>query len=292
MTRATNSTKLWMPVYVADYLADTARLTTEQHGAYLLLLFDYWRNGALPDDDATLARVCRLSADAWSMHSASLRSFFFKGEDGLLHQKRIDAEIAKAQLNQAVSSDRAKKAAAARWNKDAPSNAPSITQALLVQCPSPSPVLKTKAISSNDDESPTSRCPKDAAEAHGLQEVFAYYLDRTGRKPSAYTLTPARKQKGLARLRECISRSQGDLPSAVAMLKMAIDGICKSDWHMGRDPKTGGKRYVEWESHLFGSVENLEKWIEASDGSSQAPKARYIDPRQVYSGADYSSEAA
>ena len=142
-----NSVKVWMPFYIGDYLADTGRLTTEQHGAYLLLLFDYWRNGALPDDDATRARVCRLPADAWSMHSALLRSFFFKGEDGLLHQKRIDAEIDKAKLNQATSANRAKKADSARWNRDAPSNASSIPQALLVQCPSPSPApLTTKTM--------------------------------------------------------------------------------------------------------------------------------------------------
>jgi len=63
---------------------------------------------------------------------------------------------------------------------------------------------------------------------------------------------------------------------------------------MGRDPKTNGKRFCEWESHLFGSVESLEKWIEAGDsaGAGQKPKARYMDPREAYSGAEYSSEAA
>jgi uncharacterized protein YdaU (DUF1376 family) len=139
MSTPSNSTKLWVPIYIADYLADTSRLTTEQHGAYLLLIFDYWRNGPLPDDDAVLAQVCRLSSDAWSMHSAMLRGFFTKAGDGLLHQKRIDAEITKAQLNRAVSVTRAKKAAEARWGKDAPINAPSIPQAMLDQCPSPSP---------------------------------------------------------------------------------------------------------------------------------------------------------
>jgi uncharacterized protein YdaU (DUF1376 family) len=65
-----------MPLYIGDYLGDTARLSTEQHGAYLLILMDYWRNGPPPDDDAVLAQICKLSPNAWAIHRPVLRPFF------------------------------------------------------------------------------------------------------------------------------------------------------------------------------------------------------------------------
>lgn len=79
----------WMPLYVGDYLGDTGHLTTEQHGAYLLLMMHYWRKGGLPDDDKQLSKVTRLPLQIWIEYRDVLQDFF---HDGWRH-KRIDAEI-------------------------------------------------------------------------------------------------------------------------------------------------------------------------------------------------------
>lgn len=90
--------KTWMPVYIGDYLADTMRLTTLQHGAYFLLMLEYWRQGPLPDDMDELSAIARADRKVWDKSIwPTLKRFFSKGEDGLLHQKRADIELAHAQ---------------------------------------------------------------------------------------------------------------------------------------------------------------------------------------------------
>lgn len=92
-----SKTDTWMPLYIGDYLADTMRLTTIQHGAYLLLLMEYWRQGPLVDDDNELAAIVKMDRKSWDRDvKSAMRRFFVPGDDGLLHQKRIDAERAKA----------------------------------------------------------------------------------------------------------------------------------------------------------------------------------------------------
>ena len=78
-----------MPIYIGDYLADTSHLTTLQHGAYLLLLFHYWKAGALPDDDQQLSQITKMSVDDWRKNRGTIQPFFF---DGWRH-KRLDREL-------------------------------------------------------------------------------------------------------------------------------------------------------------------------------------------------------
>ena len=87
----------WMPWYVADYLADTAHLSTEQHGAYCLMLMAAWkRGGSLPNDDSQLAAVSRLSATRWKAHRAVLLEFFRDDGAKFVHG-RVTLERLRAQ---------------------------------------------------------------------------------------------------------------------------------------------------------------------------------------------------
>lgn len=130
---------IWMPIYIGDYLADTTRLTTEQHGAYFLLMMDYWRSGPPPDDDEILQNVTRLSAFLWKKTRPVLEKLF-SVHDGAWHHKRIDEEMASALEGKGAASEKAKKAAEARWGKkDAPSIAQGDATDMLEECPLPSP---------------------------------------------------------------------------------------------------------------------------------------------------------
>jgi uncharacterized protein YdaU (DUF1376 family) len=99
---------IWMPIYIGDYLGDTMRLTTEQHGAYLLMLMEYWRTGPLPDDDDELAAITKLDVDRWLAHRKKL-SRFFVIEDGVWRQKRIERELAAAQSRRKAATENGKK---------------------------------------------------------------------------------------------------------------------------------------------------------------------------------------
>lgn len=82
----------WMPLYVADYLADTAHLNAAQSGAYLHLIMHYWMNGGLPDDNRQLSLIARMTTAEWRKARPIIQQFF---SDGWKH-KRIEFELTEA----------------------------------------------------------------------------------------------------------------------------------------------------------------------------------------------------
>ena len=107
-------TDTWMPLYIADYLADTRILQTLDHGAYLLLLMEYWRQGPLANDPAELCVIAGVDRKIFDRTVwPRISRFFTLHSDGLLHQKRIDEERARA----VELSEKRRASALQRFNK-------------------------------------------------------------------------------------------------------------------------------------------------------------------------------
>jgi uncharacterized protein YdaU (DUF1376 family) len=86
------SRPIWMPLFVGDYLRDTRHLTTLQHGAYLLLIMEYWSKGKLPSTDSERRRVTAMTTKQWLTNRSAIAAMF--GPDW--RHDRIERELQKA----------------------------------------------------------------------------------------------------------------------------------------------------------------------------------------------------
>lgn len=83
------------PLEIAAFLRDTQRLSGEEGGVYLHLLMGMWADGGtLPDDDAVLAQVAKVSPRRWKKLAGKIRPYFLCG-GGVLWQKRLHFELGK-----------------------------------------------------------------------------------------------------------------------------------------------------------------------------------------------------
>lgn len=82
-----------IPLFADAYLADTMHLTTEEHGAYLLLLMAAWRfeDCSLPGDDKKLSRIAGLSPRKWDGIKDTILEFWTVDGDRIF-QPRLRKE--------------------------------------------------------------------------------------------------------------------------------------------------------------------------------------------------------
>ena len=94
--------------YVGDYTRKTALLSVCEHGAYNLLLDQYYSTiKPLPADIASLCKICRATEPHERDAVTSVAAQFFPiAADGLRHNKRADEEIirwnAQAEVNREI----------------------------------------------------------------------------------------------------------------------------------------------------------------------------------------------
>ena len=130
MTEKKKKADIWMAFYVADYLSATTHLSTERHGAYMLLIFAAWkRGGSLPKDDSQLAEITKLGMAKWRASKAVLLEFF-DDVDGCYIHRRVAKEHVKAMGNSGKKSENGKKGAEKRWQTDSKTMANAMANGL------------------------------------------------------------------------------------------------------------------------------------------------------------------
>lgn len=106
--------KIWMPLYIKDYIEATQELSLEQSGAYLHLLMRSWGRGPLPSEDRQLALICKVSEKKFIRDiKPTVMGMFLLTEAGYV-QKRLEIERQKTQSNIDQKSEAGKASARAR----------------------------------------------------------------------------------------------------------------------------------------------------------------------------------
>lgn len=110
--------------YVDDFTSDgvVEAMTTEEVGAYCLLLCKAWKEdatGTIPNDDEVLARWTRMTIKRWLQCRERVLRAFTLQDDGRWHQKRMKHEFSKYRQYKKKRHASAKVAADARWMRHA-----------------------------------------------------------------------------------------------------------------------------------------------------------------------------
>lgn len=114
----------YFPFYVRDFASDgkVEAMTTEEVGAYILLLCKAWLEeppGTLPADDAVLARWARVDPVTWSTCSARvLAPFTLSSRDNRYVQKRMQLEYQKLLHTLQGRSEGGRRGAQTRWGEN------------------------------------------------------------------------------------------------------------------------------------------------------------------------------
>lgn len=100
--------------YAQDFTAGTLTLSTEEVGAYILLMCHCWDKGSIPSDNTLLSRIARLTPQRMRKVWPSLLPKFLPTPEGAFIQPRIERERQKQAEYRRRQSDKGRASAASR----------------------------------------------------------------------------------------------------------------------------------------------------------------------------------
>jgi uncharacterized protein YdaU (DUF1376 family) len=107
----------YIQLYVADYLASTMHLSVDEHGAYLLLIMNYWQTGK-PIKEKHIRSIAKLDNERYENVIATLKEFFNVTEDGFWIHDRIERDLINVYEKSRKASEAGKKSAIKRWGNN------------------------------------------------------------------------------------------------------------------------------------------------------------------------------
>lgn len=277
----TTKANIWMPLYVSDYLGDTAHLTTLEHGTYLLLLMHAWKkDGELPAGDDRLRRIARLSPDEWEDVRDSVLEFFYPDGE-TLRNNRLDAELERAHARVEAASRAGKASAKARRKK-----ATDVEPALNGRSTEGATDRQRKS-NQPQPQSQLQAPPKSKPKAGGggkprpnapppFDAVMYAYNEALPDNPTVQKLTPKRKK--------AIERVHNEFALSEDAWREFFEHVSKSDFLTGRRPPSPGRdtpfvATFDWllDEENFMRVAEAHYHDAGAPPSPQQPKQKYLD---------------
>lgn len=87
----------WMPLYVADFIADTTQLGATETGIYIRLIMHCWQHGSIPRDDRKLALISHCDVRLWRQYRETTLQFFDVVDASTMQHKRVSKEIRRSE---------------------------------------------------------------------------------------------------------------------------------------------------------------------------------------------------
>ena len=244
----------FMQLYPADYLAKTMDLTTEQHGAYLLILMTMWQHDAkLPNDPVKLARIARMTPAKFRSVWGEIGRFF-QVEGDKITNPRLTKERKKAAEK---SSKRAAAGRAGGQAKALKDNEARLANAMPMPQHSPDPRVQKEEEDTDVSLSGASHRPLDdiSKAVHDYNDA----AERTG-WPKVQKMTDARRRALRSRLKDC-----GGNDGWKAAMGRAED----SDYLCGRTANPWAGFSFDW----LAKPSNFTKLMEGNyDNRQQSPQ--------------------